>query len=232
MGTSCQSGCALAVGRDAGGSVTRPPLVERAFENLVECGLRWCGRRGSAIRTTATPPRLPERVGAAGVSQPGLYSEAPDTGQAATEPRSLGTPRRACARLDSLVTRLAVNIKNPGTAKELDPRQHATYLRHLQDAVANMKDRNIALAGRYGTGKSSVLDKFERPAGSDHRRWTRPSNRSTTSASDCSPEPSSHRKMPVRTAARNVAVMRWASSSSPPRPRSTSTAARSRSRAI
>jgi hypothetical protein len=102
----------------------------------------------------------------------------------------------------------------------------------LQDAVANMKDRNIALAGRYGTGKSSVLDKFERPAGSDHRRWTRPSNRSTTSASDCSPEPSSHRKMPVRTAARNVAVMRWASSSSPPRPRSTSTAARSRSRAI
>ncbi|MBE1496254.1 hypothetical protein H4696_003354 [Amycolatopsis lexingtonensis] len=38
--------------------------------------------------------------------------------------------------------------------------QHGTYLRHLQEAVAAPKNFNIALAGRYGTGKSSVLDRF------------------------------------------------------------------------
>jgi hypothetical protein len=37
---------------------------------------------------------------------------------------------------------------------------HQTYLRHLQDAVTEPKNRNIALSGRYGTGKSSVLDEF------------------------------------------------------------------------
>ncbi|MEV6621589.1 hypothetical protein AB0M83_36660 [Amycolatopsis sp. NPDC051106] len=38
--------------------------------------------------------------------------------------------------------------------------QHGTYLRHLQDAVNEPKNLNIALTGRYGTGKSSVLDEF------------------------------------------------------------------------
>jgi hypothetical protein len=39
--------------------------------------------------------------------------------------------------------------------------QHATYLRHLQQAVEQPQNLNIALTGRYGTGKSSVLDGFE-----------------------------------------------------------------------
>lgn len=39
--------------------------------------------------------------------------------------------------------------------------QHGTYLRHLEAQVANPKNLNIALTGRYGTGKSSVLDEFE-----------------------------------------------------------------------
>ncbi len=38
--------------------------------------------------------------------------------------------------------------------------QHATYLRHLESAVQNSRNLNIALTGRYGTGKSSVLDEF------------------------------------------------------------------------
>ncbi len=46
-------------------------------------------------------------------------------------------------------------------APRYDPEQHATYLRHLQEAVKNPKNLNIALTGRYGTGKSSVLDKFD-----------------------------------------------------------------------
>jgi len=39
--------------------------------------------------------------------------------------------------------------------------QHGTYLRHLEEQVANTKNLNIALTGRYGTGKSSILDRFE-----------------------------------------------------------------------
>ncbi|UUV32977.1 hypothetical protein NQK81_05860 [Amycolatopsis roodepoortensis] len=42
---------------------------------------------------------------------------------------------------------------------------HQTYLRHLQQAVAGPKNLNIALTGRYGTGKSSILDEFEAECG-------------------------------------------------------------------
>lgn len=42
-----------------------------------------------------------------------------------------------------------------------DEAQHGTYLRRLEEAVADPRNRNIALTGRYGAGKSSVLDKFE-----------------------------------------------------------------------
>lgn len=39
--------------------------------------------------------------------------------------------------------------------------QHGIYVRHLEDAIREKKNRNIALTGRYGSGKSSVLDAFE-----------------------------------------------------------------------
>lgn len=42
-----------------------------------------------------------------------------------------------------------------------DEKQHGTYLRRLEEAVSEPRNRNIALTGRYGAGKSSVLDKFE-----------------------------------------------------------------------
>jgi len=49
--------------------------------------------------------------------------------------------------------------------KSLAPRyvesQHGGYLRRLESAAQDPKNRNIALSGRCGTGKSSVLDKFE-----------------------------------------------------------------------
>lgn len=52
-----------------------------------------------------------------------------------------------------------------GTLRSLTSRyqadQHETYLRHLEAAVADHRNLNIALTGRYGTGKSSVLDGFE-----------------------------------------------------------------------
>ncbi|QGH69303.1 hypothetical protein [Pseudactinotalea sp. HY158] len=36
------------------------------------------------------------------------------------------------------------------------------YVQHLEDAVKDPKNRNIALTGRYGSGKSSVLDEFQK----------------------------------------------------------------------
>jgi hypothetical protein len=45
---------------------------------------------------------------------------------------------------------------------------HSIYVGHLEDAVQNRKNRNIALTGRYGAGKSSVLDDFEKK----HRQST------------------------------------------------------------
>jgi hypothetical protein len=39
--------------------------------------------------------------------------------------------------------------------------QHETYLRRLNEAIEDSRNRNIALTGRYGTGKSSILDKFQ-----------------------------------------------------------------------
>lgn len=46
-------------------------------------------------------------------------------------------------------------------ASRYDEKQHATYLRHLEEAIGDPRNLNIALTGRYGTGKSSVLDEFE-----------------------------------------------------------------------
>lgn len=39
--------------------------------------------------------------------------------------------------------------------------QHSGYVRHLENAIEDTRNRNIALTGRYGAGKSSVLDQFE-----------------------------------------------------------------------
>lgn len=47
------------------------------------------------------------------------------------------------------------------------PDHHAAYVRHLENAVCEPRNRNIALTGRYGSGKSSVLDEFERQHAKD-----------------------------------------------------------------
>lgn len=43
--------------------------------------------------------------------------------------------------------------------------QHGTYLKRLNKAVEDPKNLNIAVTGRYGAGKSSVLDKFAEDRG-------------------------------------------------------------------
>ena len=44
---------------------------------------------------------------------------------------------------------------------EFNKEHHGVYVRHLEEAVQDTRNRNIALTGRYGVGKSSVLDAFE-----------------------------------------------------------------------
>lgn len=48
--------------------------------------------------------------------------------------------------------------------------RHRTYLALLERALEDPRNRNIALTGRYGAGKSSVLDEFVRRQGSQARR--------------------------------------------------------------
>lgn len=52
-------------------------------------------------------------------------------------------------------------IKLRSLAPEFARDQHKVYVRHLEEAVLDKRNRNIALTGRYGAGKSSVLDAFE-----------------------------------------------------------------------
>ncbi|WP_216695928.1 YobI family P-loop NTPase [Dietzia psychralcaliphila] len=44
--------------------------------------------------------------------------------------------------------------------------QHRSYLARLDAALTHTENRNIAITGRYGAGKSSVLDKFKASQGS------------------------------------------------------------------
>lgn len=48
--------------------------------------------------------------------------------------------------------------------------EHSSYVQHLLDAVKDKRNWNIALTGRYGSGKSSVLNEFEsQHEGTTHR---------------------------------------------------------------
>lgn len=53
-------------------------------------------------------------------------------------------------------------IKLRSLAPEFENGQHGIYVRHLEEAVLDERNRNIALTGRYGAGKSSVLDDFQK----------------------------------------------------------------------
>ena len=52
------------------------------------------------------------------------------------------------------------SIELRSLAPEYLETQHATYVRHLESAIVDPRNRNIALTGRYGSGKSSILDRF------------------------------------------------------------------------
>ena len=52
-------------------------------------------------------------------------------------------------------------LKLRSLAPEFKGDHHSLYVRHLAEAVKDKRNRNVALTGRYGAGKSSVLDAFE-----------------------------------------------------------------------
>mgnify|MGYP000976470938 CR=1 FL=1 len=54
----------------------------------------------------------------------------------------------------------ALHLRSLGP--EFDDEQHAIYVRYLEEAVTDERNRNIALTGCYGVGKSSILDAFEK----------------------------------------------------------------------
>lgn len=52
-------------------------------------------------------------------------------------------------------------------------KQHRSYVRRLEEAIEDRDNKNIALTGRYGSGKSSILDKFEQKQFSAGKRVER-----------------------------------------------------------
>ena len=76
-----------------------------------------------------------------------------DAGTGTADPATSPRPPEPSASSDQ------VELKS--LAPQYDEAQHKTYLDRLQKAVQDPKNCNIALSGRYGTGKSSVLDRFE-----------------------------------------------------------------------
>lgn len=80
----------------------------------------------------------------------------PDT-TLTTETAGPGGPTQTA---DSTIPRSVSEIKLQSLAPEYKEEQHAAYVRHLDAAVTEPKNKNIALTGRYGSGKSSILDNF------------------------------------------------------------------------
>lgn len=58
-------------------------------------------------------------------------------------------------------TQASAKVELGSLAPRFVKQQHGTYLRRLEEAARNPKNLNIAVTGRYGAGKSSVLDEFE-----------------------------------------------------------------------
>lgn len=54
------------------------------------------------------------------------------------------------------------SLKLRSLAPEYVEAWHASYVQHLENAIEDPRNRNIALTGRYGAGKSSVLDQFQK----------------------------------------------------------------------
>lgn len=85
-------------------------------------------------------------------------------------PRRMSIGKQSLARRSPRTRELQADPEQPAKKSADEPLQsltpkyvaedHGIYLRRLEEAVKDPKNLNIALTGRYGAGKSSVLDEF------------------------------------------------------------------------
>lgn len=85
--------------------------------------------------------------------------------------RNIGPVREAIGKGASQVARWAANSRSASSSTTpnltpltpgFNPDQHQTYVDHLNSVLDDDSVRNVALTGRYGAGKSSVLQEFAR----------------------------------------------------------------------
>lgn len=94
-----------------------------------------------------------------GNTQEGLRAVGDDEDPGARHGRAASDPTPSAA---------AALVPLESLAAHYDKSQHKSYLQRLEAAVKDPKNRNIALTGRYGTGKSSILEQFEK----NHKKKT------------------------------------------------------------
>lgn len=84
------------------------------------------------------------------MARDGTFGDQAEGGDATSEPGASAMAARRSAEkpLQSLTPKY-------------EEKHHGTYLKRLEQAVKDPNNLNIALTGRYGAGKSSVLNKFE-----------------------------------------------------------------------
>lgn len=62
---------------------------------------------------------------------------------------------------EASATSITPSVMLTSLAPSFNEDQHQTYLSRLEQAIKEPKNHNIALTGRYGVGKSSVLNRFK-----------------------------------------------------------------------
>jgi hypothetical protein len=116
-------------------------------------------------------PQSTESDGAQGQAQnPGRDpAERPDGGPAdlstSSASRPLDSPATAVTATPSAQVTLAKDMALESLTPKFVKEQHDTYLRRLKEAAQDTDNLNIAVTGRYGAGKSSVLDEFAKHEG-------------------------------------------------------------------
>lgn len=80
-----------------------------------------------------------------------------------------GADRHPAHRFEAAPTQMA-SLELRTLAPEYNEDHHRTYVARLHAAVEHPKNRNIALTGRYGIGKSSILEQFVKEQGDGDKR--------------------------------------------------------------
>lgn len=90
------------------------------------------------------------------------------------------------------------NITLSSLAPDHKEDEHTTYVEHLETALKDRRNRNIALTGRYGSGKSSILDNFlERLDGQQPRKADGADKRTDEKSRQSGPQAGQHKALRI-----------------------------------